>query len=153
MRTTALKIATVAAAIHALKDHYRAGYVVLAGHSGGSAIAGVIIGKYPGVVDAVVLGACPCNVPEWRIMRRGYNNFPLSLSPHDFIGKVDKKTRVVAVTGGNDGNTRPILARNYVTSLKANGVDATFIEVPGVGHGALLRDFVAAIHELLKRHP
>ncbi len=145
-------IATVAAAVKVLKNHYKAEYVVLAGHSGGSAISGVIIGKYPGLVDAAVLGACPCNVPDWRIMRRGYNNWTLSLSPHDFIGEIDKKTKVVAITGGNDGNTEPVLARDYVTVLRANGIDATYIEVPGIGHNGIVRthDYETAINQLLK---
>ncbi len=146
-------IATVAAAVEVLKNHYQADYVILAGHSGGSVISGVIIGKYPGLVNAAVLGACNCNVPEWRIMRRGYNNWHLSLSPHDFIGKIDKKTTVVAITGGNDGNAKPVLARDYVTVLKANGIDATYIEVPGVGHNGIVRtgDYQTAISQLLKR--
>ena len=145
-------ITTVAAAVKVLKNHYKAEYVLLAGVSGGSAISGVIIGKYPGLVDAAVLGACPCNVPDWRIMRRGYNNWPLSLSPHDFIGEIDKKSKVVAVTGAYDDNTEPVLAKNYVASLKANGIDATYIEVPGVGHLGIAgtRDYITAIHELLK---
>jgi len=130
-------IETVAAAVKVLKNHYKAEYVVLAGHSGGSAISGVIIGKYPGLVNAAVLGACPCNVPDWRFMRRGRNNWAFSLSPHDFIGKIDKKTTVVAVTGSNDDNTTPGLARGYVNDLKENGIDATFIEIPGRGHGGI----------------
>ena len=145
-------IATVAAAVKVLKNHYKAEYVVLAGHSGGSAISGVIIGKYPGLVNAAVLGACPCNVPDWRFMRRGWNNWPFSLSPHDFIGKIDMKTTVVAVTGGNDGNTEPVLARDYVASLKGKGIDATYIEVPGVGHNGIEQtsDYKTAINQLLK---
>ncbi len=145
-------IATVAAAVKVLKNHYKAEYVVLAGHSGGSAISGVIIGKYPGLVNAAVLAACPCNGPDWRIMRRGRNNFPFSLSPHNFIDMIDKKTTVVAVTGGNDGNTEPVLARDYVASLKGKGIDATFIEVPGIGHNGIVKtsDYRTAITQLLK---
>jgi len=145
-------IATIAAAVKVLKKHYKAKNVVLAGHSGGSAISGVIIGKYPGLVSAAVLGACPCNVPDWRFMRRGWNNWPLSLSPHEFIGKIDSKTTVVAVTGGKDGNTEPVLARDYVASLKSKGIDATYIEVPGVGHNAIVStgDYITAISQLLK---
>ena len=145
-------IATVAAAVKVLKIHYKAENVVLAGHSGGSAISGVIIGKHPGLVNAAVLGACPCNVPDWRIMRKGWNDWPTSLSPHDFIGEIDKKTVVVAVTGGNDGNTEPILAREYVASLKGKGIDATYIEVPGVGHNDIVRtsNYKTAITQLLK---
>ena len=148
-------IETVAAAVKVLKNHHKAENVILAGHSGGSAISGVIIGKFPGLVNAAVLGACPCNVPVWRTMRRGHNNWPLSLSPHDFIGGVDKNARVVAITGANDGNTEPVLARDYVASLKANGIDAINIEVPGVGHKGLFRtaDFTTAISQLLAGRP
>ncbi|MFT5014422.1 MAG: pimeloyl-ACP methyl ester carboxylesterase [Patiriisocius sp.] len=145
-------IATVAAAVKVLKNHYKAEYVVLAGHSGGSAISGVIVGKYPHLVNAAVLGACPCNVPEWRFMRRGRNNWRSSLSPHDFIDRIDKKTTIVAVTGGNDGNTVSVLSRDYVVSLKSKGIDATFIEVPAVGHNGLEKtsDYKTAIRQLLK---
>jgi len=145
-------IATVAAAVKALKNRYKADYVVLAGHSGGAAISGIIIGKYPGLVNAAVLGACPCNVPEWRFMRRGRNNWRFSLSPHDFIDTIDKTTTVVAVTGVNDGNTESVLARDYVVSLKSKGIDATFIEVSGVGHNGIENtiDYKTAIRQLVK---
>ena len=145
-------IETVAAAVKVLKQHFGAEFVVLAGHSGGSAISGVIIGRYPGLVDAAVLGACPCNVPRWRIMRRGRNNWRRSLSPHDFADRIDGKTRVVAITGGKDKNTKPVLARDYVRALKANRIDAVFVEVPGVGHNGIVRarDYTAAISKLLE---
>ncbi|WP_299622156.1 S9 family peptidase [Pelagibius sp.] len=148
-------IATVAAAVKVLKEHTRADYVVLAGHSGGAAISGVIIGKHPDLVDAAVLAACPCNVPEWRIKRRGRNSWRQSLSPHSFVDGVDETTTVVAVTGGNDRNTEPVLARDYVADLKTRGIDASFLEVPGAGHNGVVRtpEFLAAIAEVLARRP
>jgi len=148
-------IATVAATVRVLKSHYKAENVILVGHSGGAAISGVIIGKFPGLVNAAVLAACPCNVPVWRTMRRGYNNWHLSLSPHDFIGGMDKNTRVVAVTGADDGNTEPVLARDYVANLKAMGIDASTIEVPGVGHNGIVRtrEFTSTIRQLLTGPP
>ena len=148
-------IRTVAAAVKVLKNHYKAENVILVGHSGGSAISGVIVGKYPDLVNAAVLSACPCNVANWRTMRRGYNNWNRSLSPHEFIGTISKETRIVAVTGANDGNTEPIIARDYVASLKDIGIDATFIEVPGIGHNDVVRsrDFATAINQLLTGHP
>lgn len=148
-------IETVAATVRVLKNHYKAENVVLAGHSGGSAISGVIIGKFPGLVNAAVLGACPCNVPVWRTMRRGHNNWHLSLSPHDFIGGIDKNTRVIAVTGANDGNTKPVLARDYVASLKGMGIDATNIEVPGMGHNRIVgsEEFTNSVSQLLNGRP
>ena len=56
------------------------------------------------------------------------------------------------ITGGNDGNTKPVLARDYVASLKGKGIDATYIEVPGVGHKGIVRtrDYITAIYKLLK---
>ena len=148
-------IETVAATVKVLKNHYKAENVILAGHSGGAAISGVIIGKFPGLVNAAVLGACPCNVPVWRTMRRGHNNWLLSLSPHDFIGGMDKNTRVIAVTGADDGNTEPVLARDYVASLKGMGIDAINIEVPGVGHNGIVRtrEFTTSISQLLTGRP
>lgn len=144
-------VATVAAAIKALKEHHNADIVVLAGHSGGAAISGVIIGKYPSLVDAAVLGACVCNIPEWRTSRRGYNNWKRSLSPHNYVDKIDKKTKVIAITGDKDENTKSVFARDYVASLRAKEIDASFIEVPGVGHNGIVTtlEFETAINEIL----
>lgn len=85
-------------------------------------------------------------------MRRGYNNWILSLSPHDFVGGMDKNTRVVAVTGAGYGNTEPVLARDYVASLKGMGIDAINIEVPGVGHDGIegSSDYKSAVSRLLE---
>ncbi|MEX0299992.1 MAG: alpha/beta hydrolase family protein [Kordiimonas sp.] len=145
-------IAAVGAAVKTLKKHYKADTVVLVGHSGGAAISGVILGKYSGLVDAAVLGACPCNIPEWRILNRGHNNWTRSLSPHDYIDKTDKNIKVIAITGAEDGNTKSILAQNYIASLRENEIDASFIEVPEVGHNGIVKtiEFETAINEILE---
>ncbi len=129
-------IETVAAAIQTLKDYYKAEFVVLVGRSGGAAISGVIIGKYPKLANAAVLGGCPCNVALWRASKASGSgkNWNSSLSPSDFVDTVAKSTRVFAVTGRNDDNTRPFLAKNYVNSLKGRGIDATYIEAPKGNH-------------------
>lgn len=144
-------IEAVAAAISALKTHYRAERVILAGHSGGAAISGVIIGKHPGLADAVVLGACPCNVPAWRIMRRGNNSWTSSLSPHDFIAGIAAGAEIIAITGDGDGNTKPVIARDYVESVNKRGIKASFIELPGVTHNGVARSdaFKDAVRQLL----
>ena len=144
-------VETVAAAVEALKKHYNAETVVLVGHSGGSAISGVILGKYPGLVDAAVLGACACNIPEWQISRRGQNKWKRSLSPHNYVDKIDKKTKVIAITGDKDDNTEPVFAKDYIASLKAKEIDASFIKVPGVGHNGIVKtiEFETAINETL----
>ena len=88
-------------------------------------------------------------------MRRGWNNWPLSLSPHDFIGKIGKETTVIAVTGGNDDNTEPVLASDYVANLNGMGIDATYIEVSGVGHEGIVRthDYITLVYDLLEGRP
>ena len=52
----------VADAISRLKDFHKPQRLVLIGHSGGAAMAGVILGRHPGLADAAVLVGCPCNV-------------------------------------------------------------------------------------------
>jgi len=144
-------IDAVAQAVKVLKAHYNAGHVVLVGHSGGAAISGVITGKYPGLVNAALLGACPCNVPDWRMRRRGRNNWGFSLSPHDFVDAVHEGTRIIAMTGSDDSNTYPDLARAHVKSLAARGIDARYIVVPEASHNGVARsgEFKSAIKQLL----
>ena len=146
-------IVTVAAAITTLKSHYKAARVILAGHSGGAAISAVILGKHPGLVDAVVLAACPCNVPEWRTQRRGSNTWTWSLSPHDFVAGVPAHAEVIAITGGKDSNTRPVIAKDYVEQIKARGIKGTFIELPGVSHNGSARsqEFKDSVERLIGR--
>jgi len=145
-------VASVADAVKNLKAFHKADRVILVGHSGGAAISGVILGRFPGLAGAAVLAACPCHVADWRIMRRGQNTWTRSQSPHAFVDAIPAGTRVIAVTGAGDSNTRPVIAEAYIESLKKRGVDARFVEVPGAGHNAVTRtdEFYAAIDALLK---
>jgi predicted esterase len=133
---TADIIETVAAAIASLKQHYHAKCVVLIGHSGGAAISGVIFGKYPGLVNAGVLDACPCNVPKWQNEHHGA--WPNSLSPHQYIEMVSNRFRLWTVTGSKDTNTPPALAENYAASLQEIGIMTKFILVPGATHDNII---------------
>jgi pimeloyl-ACP methyl ester carboxylesterase len=116
-------IDAIAAALKALRGHHKASHLILVGHSGGAAISGVILGRHPGVADAAVLAACPCFIAEWRAGRRRWMQ---SLSPDEVIKQVPVATRVVALTGDADDNTRPILARDYVEALAKRGKPARF---------------------------
>ena len=92
--------------------------------------------------------------PTDRASMETDRNFLLRIRDRErkLISKIDKETTVVAITGSIDGNTKPVLAGDYVTALKANGIDATYIEVPGAGHDDIVktRDYITAIDELLK---
>jgi len=145
-------IEIIAAAIKAMKDHFRANKVILAGKSGGAAVTGIIMGKYPGLANDAVLAACPCHVPEWRVKRRGENNWPNSLSPHSFVDGVPKNSRIVAMVGSEDDNTYPSLSRDYVAALKARGIEAAYVEIEGMGHNRIDRTdtFEDAILQLIE---
>jgi pimeloyl-ACP methyl ester carboxylesterase len=119
-----------------LRAHHKARRVVLVGHSGGAAIAGVILGKHPGTADAAVLVSCPCHIANWRSGRRAW---PRSESPHSYAASVPSSALVVALTGTRDDNTFPALGSSYVQSLAARGVRARFVELPGADHNAAFR--------------
>jgi pimeloyl-ACP methyl ester carboxylesterase len=130
---TAENVDAVADAVARLKGHHKAREAVLIGHSGGAAIAGVIIGRHPGVVERALLISCPCDIPRWRDMKRRDMWFS-SLSPQDHADKVPATAKVIAITGDRDDNTDPDLARDYVAKLAARGVVAKFVAVPGSSH-------------------
>ena len=132
-------VSAVTGAVENLKAQFSASRVILVGHSGGAAISGVILGRAPGLVDAAVLGACPCHVANWRIQRRGKNTWTNSLSPHQFVDDVPKDTTVIALTGAADDNTRANIAEDYVEDLVDAGVTATFIKVQDAGHNRVMR--------------
>lgn len=124
----------VADALRTLAAAHGAARTVVIGHSGGAAQTGAIIGRFPEVADAAMLVSCPCDVRKWRSMRNR-SAWRRSQSPIEFADGVAADLRVVALTGGSDGNTRPVLAEEYVAALTARGVDARFVLIPGRGHG------------------
>jgi pimeloyl-ACP methyl ester carboxylesterase len=127
-------VAAVAGAVTALKTHYRPRRVIYVGHSGGAAIGGVLVGKWPRLVDAAVLASCPCDIPRW-LRERKQPPWSQSLSPSSYAARVPRTTSVVAVTGTADTNTFPALGEDYAARLARRGVDARFIAIEGAGHG------------------
>jgi pimeloyl-ACP methyl ester carboxylesterase len=148
---TAEYIGAVGTAVEILKKEYGAARVVLVGHSGGAAYAGVLIGSKPGIAYGAVLVSCPCDVKRWR-EQRGGGVWTRSLSPSNFSAKVPATMRIVAVTGANDDNTPPQLAQDYVAGLAKRGVKASFVSVAGAGHNfnrATQEAAAAALKEML----
>jgi pimeloyl-ACP methyl ester carboxylesterase len=124
----------VAGAIAELKQKYRARKVVALGHSGGAGAIGVVAGGNPGLIDGMVLVSCPCDVPRWMATRNGTNRAMSSQSPVDYISGLPRGMPIVAVTGQDDDNTRPLLATEYVEKAQSAGMRATARIVPG-NHG------------------
>lgn len=134
----------IAAAVAALKRQHGVSRVVMFGHSGGAVISGVMAGRSAPLVDGVVLLACPCDVPTWRD-RNGRSAYLGAESPVDYVQKLPKTTKVIAITGKKDTNTQPYLAQDYVQRAKNAGIDATYVEVPDAGHNyrlSLMRSYV-----------
>lgn len=125
--------ALVAQTIKNLKATIGAKRVVALGHSGGAAQLGVIIGRYPGLIDSAVLVSLPAYISRWRKMN-SRSAWTKSQSPHSFANKVPASTRVLAFTGGSDSNTSPTLASDYIAKLRARGVPASFTKVRGAKH-------------------
>lgn len=129
----------VAAAIETLKRRHKPRRVILVGHSGGAAIAGVILGRHPGLARAALLLGCPCDVPAWRMARGRYDAWR-SLSPHDAVDRIPAGTRVHLLVGSRDDVTPPALSDAYVKSLMARDLPAAFAVVDGATHTSVIRD-------------
>ena len=99
---------SIAVAVAELKAHHEVERVVMVGHSGGALISGVLLGRKPDLVDAVVLIACPCDVPRWRRVR-GRRPLTLAQSPHKWLERVAADAKIFAITGSKDKNTFPDL--------------------------------------------
>ncbi|MGI9346764.1 MAG: hypothetical protein ACR2PV_02090 [Gammaproteobacteria bacterium] len=126
--------ALVARTILYLKEKYGVRNVIGVGHSGGGMMLGVIIGRYPGLIDSVILAASVCHVEDYRIDRRGHNGWINSESPHNFVESVPKNTVIRIVTGAKDNNTRPKFAKRCEALYKAHGLDAQATIVPRGAH-------------------
>ena len=122
----------VTKAIQSLQKYYRVKNTVLVGHSGGAAYAGVMIGRTPGIASGALLLSCPCDISSWRsdLQARPWG----SLSPINFYKTVPITTKVIAMTGDSDNNTREYLSKEYVAALTARDVDARYITAQSAGH-------------------
>ncbi len=129
---TSENIDEVTAAIQSLQKFYGLKNTVLVGHSGGAAYVGVMIGRTPGIANGALLLSCPCDISSWRSDHQAQ---PWgSLSPINFHKTIPTTTRVIAITGDNDNNTREHLAKEYVAALTKRGVNANYISAVNTAH-------------------
>lgn len=150
---TADEFDAVAEATAALKAHYGVSEVVMIGHSGGAATAGVILGRHPGLLQRTLLIACPCDIANWRRLR-GRNPWPRAESPDDYIDEIQPGTVVRLLVGSRDRNTFPVLSEDYVEDVTARGLDAALYTVADGEHNLNDRmtnsdTFGAAVTEII----
>ena len=134
----------VAEAIDQLKAKFKPARTILSGHSGGAAITGNLLGRWPAKVDGAFMLSCPCDLAAWRQhMRKMQNNHPIwsapvtSLSPIELAGKVPSSVRVQLLVGAADDVAPPELSERYAGALRALGGNVTIDVMPGLGHEIL----------------
>jgi len=127
-----------AAAIARLKAHYSEPHAYLVGHSGGAATAAVMLGRHPSLADGAVLVSSPCNISEWRRLKRG-RPWWRSESPDAYVARISPATRVAVLVGARDDNTPPVLARHYAALLDARHIAGELMELEGADHDGAFR--------------
>ena len=141
------RILQIANAIAHLKKHYNASKVILAGHSGGSAITAKIIAIYPNLVDHAFIVSCPCNINDWRadmFETSDYDGFKGDIdveSPDALIANIPPETGITIFIGDSDPVTRKYLSDNYVNALSRAGKKADYHIIEG-NHAIFLNDMV-----------
>ena len=139
---TAENVERVATALQNLKAKYQASKILLIGHSGGAAIAALILGRHPTALDGAILLGCPCDVPVWRqhrgLQRGRQTPWPNSLNPMDVVDKIPTNKVVLAITGAQDDNTLPKFASEWTTAARARGISAKFLLAPDQDHTNIL---------------
>lgn len=134
----------IAAVIEQLKARFHPSHTVLVGHSGGAAITGDLLGRWPSAVDGALLASCPCDLVAFRkhMMRMQEDN-PLwskpvrSLSPQELASKVSPRAHVVVLVGAEDDVAPPSMSTHYAEALKKHGARVTLTIAPDLGHEIL----------------
>ena len=150
------RVASISSAIESLSTRYNARKVILAGHSGGAAIAAKLLALHPGVVDHAFIVSCPCDINRWRadmFAASGFEGFRGDLnvrSPIDLAKDVPETSKVSILVGRYDANTTPDLSRAYFDALKAAGKQAHFQVVEGDHEIFLAEDVVSAVSRASK---
>ncbi len=144
--------ALLAESLATMKASLRPSRMIVMGHSGGAAQLATIIATHPGIVDVAILAACPCNVPSWRVHRRGQNNWTNSQSPHRFAHAIPRSTQVLAITNQRDSNTRLRFAQEYVQIAQAAGANVQLYAPEGGNHrwSSYMRNVDALIRQSLR---
>ena len=111
-----------------LKKHYKPKRVLIIGHSGGAAIASLILNFYPELIDGALLINCPCDLKHWR------PDWEQSLSPIEHIDHINPKIPVRIISGAEDDVVFPELGKNYTQQLIKNKHNAKFYLGIGMKH-------------------
>ncbi len=138
------RVNQMAQAIEELIKMYSPSKVILAGHSGGAAIAANIISLFPSLIDYALIVSCPCDVHAWRKSMFSSTNSPAfsgkinTLSPIDLVDRLSKKTTISIVGGKDDEVALPSFSEEYYKAVTKKGLKVTLELIEG-GHDIFLR--------------
>jgi pimeloyl-ACP methyl ester carboxylesterase len=125
-------------ALAKLKALHNAARLVVIGHSRGSNVAGVLLGRRPGLINAALLFSCPCDLATResfkRDSRRGNSMGYRSLSPLESVGTMPQDTWVATITGSNDDNTVRAYLVTWYAALTRRGIAVRDVALEGEGH-------------------
>ncbi len=134
----------IAQAIGELIKRYGAKRTILAGHSGGAAIAANILGTHPDLADAALLVSCSCDVDRWREYMLGKTKFAgfqgriATLSPITVVDGISPDVRVTMLVGAEDDVAPASISQAYRDAAVRAGKHVTLQVVPGEGHEILM---------------
>ncbi|BBN81481.1 hypothetical protein PA25_14660 [Pseudoalteromonas sp. A25] len=118
------RIHQIAKAIQKLKLYHNSDKVILAGHSGGSAITAKLIALYPKLINHAFIVSCPCNISKWRAdmykssQYDGFKNSLDTISPIELVENVTNEVDITLFVGKHDKVTKPYLSKEYFDALK-----------------------------------
>lgn len=141
----------VADCIRQLQYWYKPVRTVLAGHSGGAAVAADVLGLHPGLVDGALLVSGPYDVDAFRRHMQAVQKNPIwsqpisSISPIDVAARIKRTTKVSVVVGSDDDVVPPEIGRAYAALLQHYGCKATLTVLEGLKHDIFLEPAVMAL--------
>jgi alpha-beta hydrolase superfamily lysophospholipase len=112
----------------------------LIGHSGGAALAILMLADRPGLASSALVVSCPCDLKAWRLhmAARQFNPVFLlpvhSLSPSDEISRLLPQTRLTFVVGDQDAVAPPWMTQNMAKLASARGLQVQVKRLPDRGH-------------------
>jgi predicted esterase len=117
--------------------------VKLVGHSGGAALALIMLAQRPGLASGALIASCPCDLEPWRRHMAQRNSNPLFLlpaggvSPLSKVGRLAKGLDLHILVGERDTVTPPWLSQRLMNGARARGVKVRLAIVPDAGHEIL----------------
>ncbi|MFK8012119.1 MAG: alpha/beta hydrolase family protein [Marinicellaceae bacterium] len=131
------RVDQIAQAITELKKIHKPSAVILAGHSGGSAITANIMSLYPSLIDHGFIVSCPCDVKIWRkdmlslSKKQVFEGEINTLSPLELVNNLNEKSHVSMFVGNKDKITKPYISQNYKQAAIKSGAKVSFKIIQG----------------------